>query len=156
MSRGREKKTRVVKNVWGALKNSTKLDFYAGFNLDASCRCGAGMVWRRFFCQRWCGACTLGRWPTAVIGVTVAAFGTSSPELLVAIHSALDGVPEISLGDVFGSNVVNVALVLTIVLALSGMQTEDSGVRRDWFISLLVPGVVYTLLFDGWFSRLAR
>jgi cation:H+ antiporter len=33
------------------------------------------------------------RWPTAVIGVTVAAFGTSSPELLVAIHAALDGVP---------------------------------------------------------------
>jgi cation:H+ antiporter len=94
------------------------------------------------------------RWPTAVIGVTVAAFGTSSPELLVAIHAALDGVPEISLGDVLGSNVVNVALVLAVVLALSGMRTEDSGVRRDWFVSLLVPGVIYALLFDGWFSRL--
>jgi cation:H+ antiporter len=61
---------------------------------------------------------------------------------------------QISLGDVLGSNVVNVALVLAIVLALSGLRTEDSGVRRDWFISLLVPGVVYALLFDGWFSRL--
>lgn len=117
MSRGRGKKTRVVTNVWGALKTST-------------------------------------RWPTAVIGVTVAAFGTSFTELLVAIHSALDGVPEISLGDVLGSNVANVALVLAIVLVLSGMRTEDSGVRRDWFFSLLVPGVVYALLFDGWFSRL--
>jgi|UniRef100_UPI003784D38F cation:H+ antiporter len=92
------------------------------------------------------------RWPSAVIGVTVAAFGTSSPELIVAIHAALEGVPEISLGDVLGSNVVNVALVLALVLALSGMKAEDDGVRRDWFISLLVPGAVYALLMDGWFS----
>ena len=94
------------------------------------------------------------RWPSAVIGVTVAAFGTSSPELIVAIHAALEGVPEISLGDVLGSNVANVALVLALVLALSGMKVEDGGVWRDWFVSLLVPGVVYVLLMDGWFSRL--
>jgi cation:H+ antiporter len=94
------------------------------------------------------------RWPSAVIGVTVAAFGTSSPELIVAIHAALEGVPEISLGDVLGSNVANVALVLALVLAVSGMKVEDGGVWRDWFISLLVPGVVFVLLMDGWFSRL--
>ncbi len=94
------------------------------------------------------------RWPSAVIGVTVAAFGTSSPELMVAIHAALDGLPQISLGDVLGSNVVNISLVLALVLCLSGMKAEDGGVRRDWFVSLLVPGVVYLLLMDGWFSRL--
>jgi membrane-associated phospholipid phosphatase len=54
------------------------------------------------------------RWPVAVIGVTVAAFGTSSPELMVAIQSAVDGVPQIPLGDVLGSNVVNIALVLAL------------------------------------------
>lgn len=94
------------------------------------------------------------RWPTAVIGVTVAAFGTSSPELLVAIHSALDGVPQISLGDVLGSNVVNVALVLAIVLALSGMKAGDSGIRRDWTVALIAPVILYAVLWDGWFSRL--
>ncbi|SKA98168.1 cation:H+ antiporter [Prosthecobacter debontii] len=94
------------------------------------------------------------RWPTAVIGVTVAAFGTSSPELLVAIHSAIDGVPQISLGDVLGSNVVNVALVLAIVLALSGMKAGDSGIRRDWWCALAVPGLIYAVLWDGWFSRI--
>ncbi|WP_395748577.1 sodium:calcium antiporter [Prosthecobacter sp.] len=93
------------------------------------------------------------RWPTAVIGVTVAAFGTSAPELMVAIHAARDGVPQISLGDVLGSNVVNVSLVLALVLCFSGMKAEDSGVLRDWFVSLLVPGVLYLLLMDGWFSR---
>jgi cation:H+ antiporter len=113
----------------------------AWFGGDCFVRGGVGLA-------RWL------RWPSAVIGVTVAAFGTSSPELIVAIHAAQEGVPEISLGDVLGSNVVNVALVLALVLALSGMKAEDGGVQRDWLISLLVPGVVYTLLMDGWFSRL--
>lgn len=99
------------------------------------------------------GLAAWARWPTAVIGVTVAAFGTSAPELMVAIHAAHDGVPEISLGDVLGSNVVNVSLVLGLVLSFSGMKAEDSGVLRDWFVSLLVPGIVYALLLDGWFSR---
>lgn len=93
------------------------------------------------------------RWPVAVIGVTVAAFGTSSPELMVAIHAAKDGVPEISLGDVLGSNVVNIALILALVLSLSGMKAEDDGVRRDWAWALAVPFIMAAVLWDGWFSR---
>lgn len=93
------------------------------------------------------------RWPTAVIGVTVAAFGTSSPELMVAIHAAKDGVPQISLGDVLGSNVVNIALILALVLSLSGMKAEDDGVRRDWAWALAVPVIMAAVLWDGWFSR---
>ena len=94
------------------------------------------------------------RWPVAVIGVTVAAFGTSSPELLVAIQAAQDGVPQISLGDVLGSNVVNIALVLALVLSLSGMKVDDAGVRRDWNCALAVPFIMAAVLWDGWFSRL--
>ncbi len=93
------------------------------------------------------------RWPVAVIGVTVAAFGTSAPELMVAIHAAKDGVPEISLGDVLGSNVVNIALILALVLSLSGMKAEDAGVRRDWSWALVVPLLMAIVLQDGWFSR---
>lgn len=93
------------------------------------------------------------RWPVAVIGVTVAAFGTSSPELMVAIHAARDRVPQISLGDVLGSNVVNIALVLALVLSLSGMKAEDAGVRRDWAWALAVPFLMAAVLWDGWFSR---
>lgn len=117
---------------------------------------GVVLAWfgGEFFVRGGVGLARWLRWPSAVVGVTVAAFGTSSPELLVAIHAALDGVPQISLGDVLGSNVVNVALVLAIVLALSGMKAEDGGVRRDWLVGLAIPGVVYALLMDGWFSRL--
>lgn len=93
------------------------------------------------------------RWPVAVIGVTVAAFGTSSPELMVAVHSALDGVPQISLGDVLGSNIVNIALILALVLSLSGLKAEDDGVRRDWAWALAVPVIMAAVLWDGWFSR---
>ena len=94
------------------------------------------------------------RWPTSVIGVTVAAFGTSSPELMVAINAALAGVPRISLGDVLGSNVVNIALVLAVAISISGMRVGDNGVRRDWTVALLVPCAVFAVLYDGWFSRL--
>ena len=94
------------------------------------------------------------RWPTSVVGVTMAAFGTSSPELMVAIQAARDGLPQISLGDVLGSNVVNIALVLAIVLSFSSMKVEDSGVRRDWAWALSVPFVMMAILWDGWFSRI--
>lgn len=116
---------------------------------------GVVLAWfgGEFFVRGGIGLAAWARWPTAVIGVTVAAFGTSSPELMVAIDAALAGVPQISLGDVLGSNVVNVSLVLGLVLALSGMKAEDGGVQRDWFISLLVPGLVYVLLMDGRFDR---
>jgi cation:H+ antiporter len=103
------------------------------------------------------GAVGLARWarcPLAVIGVTVAAFGTSSPELMVAIQAAVDGVPQISLGDVLGSNVINIALVLALVLSYSGMKADDAGVKRDWACALAVPFIMAAVLWDGWFSRL--
>jgi cation:H+ antiporter len=93
------------------------------------------------------------RWPVAVIGVTVAAFGTSAPELMVAVQAAMDGLPQISLGDVLGSNIVNIALILALVLSLSGMRAEDEGVRRDWAWALAVPVLMAVVLWDGWFSR---
>ncbi len=100
------------------------------------------------------GLARLARWPVAVIGVTVAAFGTSSPELMVAIQAAMDGVPEISLGDVLGSNIVNISFILALVLSLSGMKAEDDGVRRDWAWALAVPFIMAVVLWDGWFSRM--
>ena len=47
-----------------------------------------------------------------VVGMTVVAFGTSAPELLVSLSAALDGSPDISIGNVVGSNIANIALVL--------------------------------------------
>lgn len=117
---------------------------------------GVMLAWfgGEYFVKGGVGVAHWAQWPKAVVGVTVAAFGTSSPELMVAINAAVDGVPQISLGDVLGSNVVNIALVLALVLAISGMKAEDDGVRRDWTVALLAPVALYGLLYDGWFSRL--
>ncbi|BCU76386.1 sodium:calcium antiporter [Luteolibacter sp. LG18] len=116
---------------------------------------GVALAWigGTLFVNGGIGIAKWAKWPAAVIGVTVAAFGTSSPELMVAVRSAIGGVPEISLGDVLGSNVVNISLILALVLAFSGMQVQDKGVGRDWLIALATPILLTIILCDGWFSR---
>jgi cation:H+ antiporter len=89
-----------------------------------------------------------------IIAATVAAFATSSPELTVAISSAHNGVPEISLGDVLGSNVVNVALILATALLFAPIAAPRDGIRRDFPIAALVPVLLGVLLLDGQLSRI--
>jgi cation:H+ antiporter len=91
---------------------------------------------------------------SGIVGATLAAFATSSPELSVAIGSATAGSPAISLGDALGSNVVNIALVLALALTLSGMGVPRDSVRRDLSVALLVPLGLALLLLDGRVSRL--
>jgi cation:H+ antiporter len=99
------------------------------------------------------GIARVARVSPGIIGATVAAFATSTPELSVAITSAIAGRPEISLGDALGSNVVNVALILGCALAISGIQTPRAGLKREFPVALLVPVVTGVLLLDGLLSR---
>jgi len=102
------------------------------------------------------GLVGLARWArvsAGIVATTVAAFATSSPELSVAVGSALSGRPEISLGDALGSNVVNVGLVLAVALCISGISSPRASVRRDFPVALLVPIAVGALGFDGRISR---
>ena len=89
----------------------------------------------------------------AIIGATVAAFATSSPEMAVAITSAVEQRPQIALGDALGSNVVNVALILGIALLISPIQSSRDSVKRDFPVALAVPLVVGLLCLDGILSR---
>ncbi|HIK57170.1 MAG TPA: calcium/sodium antiporter [Synechococcales cyanobacterium M55_K2018_004] len=89
-----------------------------------------------------------------IIGATVAAFATSSPELSVAISSALDQKPQISLGDVLGSNVVNVALILALALLIAGVQSSRDSIKRDFPAALVTPIVIGLLSLDGVLSQL--
>jgi cation:H+ antiporter len=88
-----------------------------------------------------------------IIAATVAAFATSSPELTVAVSSALAGEPEISLGDALGSNVVNVAVILGAALLIAPILAPRSSVKRDFPVALIVPVVLAALLADGVLSR---
>jgi cation:H+ antiporter len=103
------------------------------------------------------GAVGLAQWvrvSPGLIGATVAAFATSSPELTVSINAAVAGKPQIALGDALGSNVINVALILALVLAISGIQSPRDSVKRDFPVALIVPLVTGVLLLDGVLSRI--
>lgn len=102
------------------------------------------------------GAVGVGHWariPAGIVGATLAAFATSSPELSVSVSAALAGTPEIALGDALGSNVVNVALILAVALVISGIQCPRDTVRRDFPVALAVPLLTGLLLRDGSLSR---
>ena len=88
-----------------------------------------------------------------IIGATVAAFATSSPELSVSINAAMAGKPQIAPGDALGSNVVNVALILGLALVVSGIQSSPDSVRRDFPVALLIPIITGVLFLDGELSR---
>lgn len=89
----------------------------------------------------------------AIVGATVAAFATSSPELAVAITSAFAQKPQIALGDALGSNVVNVALILGLVLVISPILSPKGSLRRDFPVALAVPFATGLLCIDGTVSR---
>lgn len=88
-----------------------------------------------------------------IIAVTVAAFATSSPELTVADSAAIEGSPQISLGDALGSNVVNVALILGLVLLIAPLTVPPHIKKRDFPVAMLVPAIAAAMLFDGELSR---
>ena len=103
------------------------------------------------------GVVSLAAWwrvPAGIIGATVAAFATSSPELSVAVTSALRGRPDIALGDALGSNVVNVAVVLGLALAFGAIAVDAGALTRDIPMALVAPAVLGLLGLDGALGRL--
>jgi cation:H+ antiporter len=102
------------------------------------------------------GAVGLAHWARVspgIIGATVAAFATSSPELSVSINAAMAGKPQIALGDALGSNVMNVALILALALVISGIQSPRYTIKRDFPVALLIPIITGVLFLDGVLSR---
>lgn len=99
------------------------------------------------------GIAAWARVPAGVIGATIAAFATSSPEVSVAIGAAAEGRPEIALGDGLGSNVVNVALVLGLTLLVGPIVAPRESTRRDVPFAVLVPLITIALAVDGTLSR---
>lgn len=107
-----------------------------------------------FFVRGTVGLAGLARISPGIVGATVAAFATSSPELSVAISSALAGTPEIALGDVLGSNINDVAVVLGLALLISGVQSPRDSLGRDMPVALSIPVLTGILFLDGELSRI--
>lgn len=92
--------------------------------------------------------------PRVVVGLTVVAIGTSAPELAVGIKAALAGRSEIVVGNVVGSNILNVLLVLGVSALILPLVVDRSLVRRDAPLLVGVSGLVYLLVLDGSLGRL--
>lgn len=89
-----------------------------------------------------------------VVGLTIVAFGTGSPELVLGIQAAARGDSGIALGNVIGSNISNIALVLGLAAVVRPMRVRSELVRREVPIMIAVTLMLVTLLSDGWLSRL--
>ena len=80
--------------------------------------------------------------PKIIVGMTVVSFATSAPELIVSINAALNGYPDLAVGNIVGSNIANLALVLGIVVFITPIKIDKVFYKYDWPAMILV-----TLLF---------
>lgn len=84
-----------------------------------------------------------------VIGLTVVSFATSAPELLVSIQAALSGFSDISLGNVIGSNIANIGLVLGITAIISPLAIDKDFYKFNWPVMMLLSIGLYFILKSG-------
>jgi cation:H+ antiporter len=88
-----------------------------------------------------------------VIGLTVVAFGTSAPELAASLTAALRGSPEIALGNVVGSNIANIALILAITAVIYPLRAQANFLRREMPIMMGAAVLLVLLFLDGALGR---
>ncbi len=81
-----------------------------------------------------------------IIGMTVVSFATSAPELLVSLQAALSGSPDLALGNVIGSNIANIALVLGITAIISPLMVDKNFYKMNWPVMMVFSIVLYYFL----------
>ncbi|NEV93663.1 calcium/sodium antiporter [Psychroflexus sp. YR1-1] len=82
-----------------------------------------------------------------IIGLTVVSFATSAPELLVSLQAALSGYSDISLGNVIGSNIANIGLVLGLTAIISSMDIDKDFLKLNWPVMMVLSGLLYVFLY---------
>ena len=83
-----------------------------------------------------------------VIGMTVVSFATSAPELLVSLNAALDGSPDLALGNVVGSNIANIALVLGLTAIISPIVVDKNFYKMNWPAMMIISLLFYYFLIN--------
>ncbi len=89
-----------------------------------------------------------------LIGMVIVGFGTSAPEMVVSLFASLDGNPGIALGNAYGSNIANIALILGITALVSPIAVSSSVIRLELPILLGVTAITGVLLYSGSLSQL--
>lgn len=93
--------------------------------------------------------------PALIVSLTIVAFGTSAPELLIAISAVIDDVPGIAMGNVVGSNTANILLVLGIPALLATMHTSECNTRKTYNFMIAASILFIALAFRGVFDWIA-
>lgn len=89
-----------------------------------------------------------------VVGLTIVAFGTSAPELVVSMHGAVRGLTDLAAGNVVGSNIFNIAVILGLAAIITPLRIQRPVIRREAPIMLLVSLLGAGLLLTGGVTRL--
>jgi len=84
-----------------------------------------------------------------VVGLTIVAFGTSAPELLISVQSALKGSPDIAMGNVVGSNICNLALVLGLTAVINPVKVQPNSIRFDWPMTMGASILLFLVIREG-------
>ncbi|TWT55416.1 Inner membrane protein YrbG [Thalassoglobus neptunius] len=89
-----------------------------------------------------------------VVGLTVVSFGTSAPELVVCLQSALSGQPDVALGNIVGSNIFNILLILGLSAIIVPLHVSQQLVRVEVPLMIGLSALVWLMAFNGSISRL--
>lgn len=87
--------------------------------------------------------------PTLIIGLTIVSFGTSAPELFISVQAALAGSGGLAIGNVVGSNIANVLMVLGIPALIRATSCEEDGIGRNILVMLGITVIFMAMLAKG-------
>ena len=88
-----------------------------------------------------------------LIGLTIVAFGTSAPEFAVSVKSLMNGSGDMVLGNVIGSNILNILLILGVSSMFHSLKVKDNTVKKELPITLLMTAIFTVLLSDKLFDK---
>mgnify|MGYP000539304186 CR=1 FL=1 len=84
-----------------------------------------------------------------IVGLTIVAFSTSAPEMLVSLSAAFKEVPDFAMGNVVGSNIANLSLVLGVACLFGFIPIHKGTARRDWLVTMAASVLLYLFTRDG-------
>ncbi len=90
--------------------------------------------------------------PALIVSLTIVAFGTSAPEMLIAISAIDEGSPGLALGNVVGSNTANILMVLGIPALIAGLDTGECDTRKSYVMMLCASVLFIAMAFTGAFT----
>ena len=87
--------------------------------------------------------------PKIIIGMTIVSFATSAPELIVSLNATLDGLPNFAIGNVLGSNIANIGLVLGVITIIYPITLKKRFYNTDFPLLLISTGLFYYFIYTG-------